>query len=59
MRRVRLCLAVQHSFAAELNATGEEARLHNPLDPTVTGVVGDGRYETDMTRVLLEARVGW
>lgn len=59
VRHVRLGLAVQHSFAARLDATGEEALLHNPLDPSVTGVVGDGRYETDMTRVLLEAKAGW
>ncbi len=59
VQRVRLGLAVQHSFQAALDATGERALLHNPLDSTVTAAVGEGRYQTDMTRVLLEARVGW
>ena len=59
VQRVRLGLALQQSFDASLNAVGDEAKLHNPLDGSVTGSVGEGHYETDMTRILIEARLGW
>ena len=57
--RVQLGLAVQHSFKATLDATGRELLLHNPLDSSVTNPVGEGHYSTELTRVLVEARVGW
>ena len=59
VKTVRLGLAVQQSFEASLNATGQEARLHNPLDSAVTGPVGEGHYQADMTRVLMDVQIGW
>jgi len=56
---LRAALAVQHSFRATLEASGEEALLENPLSPEVTEPVGQGRYASSQTRVLVEVGLAW
>lgn len=57
--KLSLALALYHSFDAALDATGEQAKLHNPLDQSVTAAVGAGHYSTQVTRILLELKAGW
>jgi hypothetical protein len=56
---LRLALAVQHSFRTTLEASGEEALLENPIAPEVTEPVGQGRYASSLTRVVVEAGLSW
>jgi len=55
---VDIGLALSHSFRASL-ASGSRAVLHNPLDPSLTVPVGEGRYTTSATRFVLQAQLGW
>lgn len=56
---LRVAIAVQHSFRSELEADGGQALLYNPLDPEVTEVVGQGRFASASTRVVVELGLGW
>jgi long-subunit fatty acid transport protein len=55
---VKIGLALSHSFRASLESGGQ-AVLHNPLDPSLTVPVGEGRYTTSATRFVLQVQLGW
>jgi hypothetical protein len=55
----RFGLSFAHTVQASLEASGEQARLFNPLRPELTQVVGLGRYLVSRTRVALEVQWGW
>jgi hypothetical protein len=56
---LRFGIAFAHSFEATLDAPGSAARLVNPLEPSVTGAVGQGSYSTSALQVLFEVQAGW
>jgi long-subunit fatty acid transport protein len=56
---VRMAVAVSHSFRATLDTGDQGARLHNPLDPSMTKVVGQGLFSSTRTRVVLELGAAW
>lgn len=57
VQRVSLGMGFHHSFQATLNSSGEGTTLSAPLAPQLSQPVGEGRYTSQMTRILLEARV--
>jgi len=57
VQRIRLGLGFHHSFQTTLDSSGEGTALSAPLAPQLSKSVGEGRYTSQMTRILLEARV--
>jgi hypothetical protein len=57
--RARFGVAFAHSFEATLDTPGSAARLVNPLEPSVNGLVGQGSYSTSGLQVLFEVQAGF
>jgi hypothetical protein len=58
-KRARISLAVAHHFSAELDASGAPHRVQTPLDPSATGLVGNGRYQSATTEAIFEIQASW